>query len=86
MEENNGQDREGHGGMNHGMGAMLLGCVVPVAAILLLPRLGVSSGVSVAIGIGAMIVLHAGMMLVPRLKKRKGGAAAPHPETGHGHH
>lgn len=86
MAYGNEHDQQDHGGMNHGMGAMLLGCLLPVAAILLLPRLGVSSGVAVVVGIGAMIALHAGMMLVPRLKKRKEDAPTSHQETGHEHH
>jgi hypothetical protein len=62
--------KENDGGMNHGMGMMMLGCLVPMAAIVVLPKLGVSSLISFIIGIGGMIVLHAGMMVIPRLKKK----------------
>jgi hypothetical protein len=34
-------DQERHGGMNHGMGMMLLSCGVPIAALLLLPLTGI---------------------------------------------
>lgn len=86
MEEKNVNGQETHGGMNHGMGMMLLGCLLPVAAILLLPRLGVSVGVAFAVGIGLMIVLHAGMMVVPRLRRGAKGKASSSLETGHEHH
>lgn len=69
--------------MNHGMGMMLLGCGLPVAAIVLLPRLGVSTGIAVAVGLGAMVALHAGMALAPRLRRRARMKPEPHQETGH---
>lgn len=69
MEEQEKREQHEHGGMDHGMG-MMLGCLVPMAAILLLPRIGVSLTVSIVIGIVGMIALHAGMPVVQRLKKR----------------
>jgi len=69
MQDHKG-DQESHGGMSHGMGMMLLGCAVPMAAIVLLPRVGVAPIAALAIGIGGMILLHAGMPLVQRLKNR----------------
>lgn len=57
--------------MNHGMGMMPLGCGVPMAALLVLPSLRVSVGVPAIISIGGMIALHAGMVVIPRLRSRK---------------
>jgi len=59
----------GHGG--HGMGMMLVGCGVPVAAILLLPRLGVSTTLALVIGIVAMVGAHAAMILAPRFRRSR---------------
>lgn len=78
-------DQEGHGGMNHGMGMMLLGCVVPIAAIVLLPQVGVSRTVALVIGVVGMIAMHGGMMVIQRLKNRKSGNAAE-PVQAHDHH
>lgn len=42
-----------------------------MAAIVLLSSLGVPLVVSVVIGIVGMIAFHGGMMVIPRLRKRK---------------
>ncbi len=86
MEDRNENDHGTHSGMNHGMGMMLLGCGVPMAAIALLPRLGVSSAASLAIGIGGMLAMHGGMMLVHRLRDRRAGKHAEMASIGHDHH
>jgi uncharacterized membrane protein HdeD (DUF308 family) len=78
-------DHEGHGGMNHGMGMMLLGCVAPMAAIVLLPRVGVSGVAALAIGVGGMVLFHGGMMAVQRLRNRKSGNRTE-PIQAHHHH
>ena len=75
MQYHDDGDQERHGGMNHGMGMMMLGCVVPMAAIVLLPRIGVTPAAALAIGIGGMIVLHAGMSVVQHLKNSRPGNA-----------
>ncbi len=69
MVEQAGKAGHEHGGMNHGMG-MMLGCLVPMAAIALLPRLGVSFQVSLMIGVVGMVACHAGMAVVHRLRAR----------------
>jgi len=68
--------------MNHGIG-MMLGCVIPVAAILILPGLGVSPLVALVAGFGGMIGLHAGMMGFHRLRQM---TAVNHDLSAHFHH
>lgn len=77
--------QERHGGMNHGMGMMMLGCVVPMAAIVLLPRMGVSSVGALLIGVVGMIVFHARMMGVQRLRNRKSENAGDSIHSQHQH-
>ena len=86
MQYHDGSDQERHGGMNHGMGMMLLGCGVPMAAIVLLPRMGVSPVAALIVGVVGMIVLHAGMTVVHRLKDRKAGNIADSMRAEHRHH
>ncbi|MCL5744520.1 MAG: hypothetical protein M1541_11440 [Acidobacteria bacterium] len=83
--ENDNQGHDNHGRMNHGMGMMLLGCLVPIAAILLLRKLGVATGIALAVGVGAMVASHVGMVLAPKLRRRKSDSAQPL-EAGHTHH
>jgi hypothetical protein len=71
MHQHEGNDKEQHGGMNHGIGMMLVSCVVPMAAVWMLPSLGVSRQIAIYIGVGGMIALHGGMMAIQALKKRK---------------
>jgi len=86
MHDHDEGDQERHSGMNHGMGMMMLGCVVPMAAIVLLPRMGVSPFAAFLIGIVGMFVLHAGMTAVQRLRNRKSGKAADPMQAQHHHH
>ncbi len=75
-----------HGGMNHGMGMMLLGCGVPMAAIVLLPRLGVSPQAAIVIGVVGMVALHGAMMLFQRLRNRGAEKAPDAASLEHHHH
>lgn len=87
MQDHDRDSQGSHGGMNHGMGMMMLGCVIPMAAIYLLPRIGVSAVAALAVGIGGMVVFHVGMAAVQHLKNRRPGHAVDSiaPEHHHQH-
>ena len=81
-QERNGQHK--HGGIDHGIG-MVLGCLVPMAAIVLLPRFGVSPTASIVVGVVGMLALHAGMAVFHRVKNRVAGNGAAASPAGHHH-
>ncbi len=84
MEEQERNGQHAHGGMDHGIG-MMLGCIVPMAAIVLLPRFGVSPAASIVVGIVGMIALHAGMSVFRKLKDRLAGSRADTRPAEHQH-
>lgn len=63
--------RGAHGHMNHGLGMMLIGCGIPLAAILFLPAFGVSSTVSFVVAMVGMFGIHGGMMAIQKARKRR---------------
>ncbi|HUX12537.1 MAG TPA: hypothetical protein VMW87_05890 [Spirochaetia bacterium] len=52
---------KGHARHHNGL-RMVVGCGVPIVAIVLLPLFGLSETAIVAIGVGGMIVFHGAMM------------------------
>ena len=85
MERHDDDNHASHGRMNHGMGMMILGCGIPIAAILILPSLGVSPTVAFIIGIGGMIGIHAGMMILGRIRARSATKRGEVAHAGHDH-
>ena len=84
MGEHEENRHDGHSGMNHGIG-MMLGCMVPLAAIVLLPRIGVSPVAALIVGFVGMFALHGGMTMLRRLKGRRAGRAVEQAGEIHSH-
>jgi hypothetical protein len=84
MSDEERNEHHAHGGMDHGIG-MMVGCLVPMAAILLLPKIGVSPTISIVVGIVGMLALHGGMSLFHKLRNRGGGKQPAADIAGHHH-
>ena len=75
--------------MNRHLFWMVIGCVAPLALIFILPVIGIRGTWPVAVGLGAMFVIHLLMMMGHRHEDedQEGQEKGKDPkETNHGHH